>query len=78
LSKDLQFISFSQYEYGSKLINEIGRMLGGWYKKNNDLNYTPIANSRPGFFIHPLISEIFVAFLPRNSWHGKHPNFTKK
>ena len=35
LSKDLQFISFSQYEYGSKLINEIGRMLGGWYKKNN-------------------------------------------
>ena len=33
LSKDLQFISFAQYEYGSNLINEIGRMLGGWYKK---------------------------------------------
>jgi len=33
LSKDLQLISFEQYEYGSKLINEIGRMLGGWYKK---------------------------------------------
>jgi len=33
LSKDLQFISFDQYEYGSNLINEIGRMLGGWYKK---------------------------------------------
>ena len=35
LSKDLQFISFSQYEFGSKQINEIGRMLGGWYKKYN-------------------------------------------
>ena len=34
LSKDLQFISFDQYEYGSNLINEIGRMLGGWYKKH--------------------------------------------
>ena len=33
LSKDLQFISFDQYEYGSNLINEIGRMLGGWHKK---------------------------------------------
>lgn len=33
LSKDLQFISFDKYEYGSKLINEMGRMLGGWYKK---------------------------------------------
>ena len=33
LSKDLQFISFAQYEYGCKLIDEIGRMLGGWYKK---------------------------------------------
>jgi four helix bundle protein len=33
MSKDLQFISFSQYEHGSKLIDEIGRMIGGWYKK---------------------------------------------
>nr|AQS29525.1 hypothetical protein [uncultured archaeon]AQS29586.1 hypothetical protein [uncultured archaeon] len=37
LSNDLQFISFSQYEYGSKLIDEIGRMLGGWYKKYNNI-----------------------------------------
>ena len=37
LSKDLQFISFDQYEYGSNLINEIGRMLGGWYKKYTDI-----------------------------------------
>jgi len=33
MSKDLQFISFDQYEYGCRLIDEIGRMLGGWYKK---------------------------------------------
>jgi len=37
LSKDLQFISFAQYEYGSNLINEIGRMLGGWYKKYTNI-----------------------------------------
>jgi len=37
LSKDLQFISFEQYEYGSNLINEIGRMLGGWYKKYSNI-----------------------------------------
>lgn len=40
LSKDLQFISFDQYEYGSNFINEIGRMLGGWYKK-----YTNVPSS---------------------------------
>ena len=37
LSKDLQFISFEQYEYGSELINEVGKMLGGWYKKYNNI-----------------------------------------
>jgi four helix bundle protein len=37
LSKDLQFISFDQYEYGSNLIDEIGRMLGGWYKKYTNI-----------------------------------------
>lgn len=33
MSKDLQFISFNQYEFGSKSVDEIGKMLGGWYKK---------------------------------------------
>jgi len=32
--KIYNFISFAQYEYGSQLINEIGKMLGGWYKKS--------------------------------------------
>lgn len=32
LSKDLKFISINQYGFVSKMINEIGRMLGGWMK----------------------------------------------
>lgn len=32
LGKDLKFMSFEQYEHASALINEIGRMLGGWVK----------------------------------------------
>jgi len=33
MAKDFNFISFQQYEYCSKDINEIGKMLGGWQKK---------------------------------------------
>ncbi len=33
MSKDLQFISFEQYENGARQIDEIGRMLGGMLKK---------------------------------------------
>jgi hypothetical protein len=32
LSKDLKFMSVSQYAYASGLINETGKMLGGWIK----------------------------------------------
>lgn len=32
ISKDLQCISISQYEYAAKYINEIGQMVGGWEK----------------------------------------------
>ena len=32
LAKDVQCMHFSQYEHASKLINEIGRLLGGWIK----------------------------------------------
>jgi four helix bundle protein len=32
LAKDLRFMSFEQYEHASALINETGRMLGGWVK----------------------------------------------
>ena len=35
LSHDLKFISTSSYEYGSKQLEEIGKMLGGWLKSQN-------------------------------------------
>ena len=33
LCKDLNILSIRQYEYSSKEIVEIGRLLGGWIKK---------------------------------------------
>ena len=30
LAQELRCISFDQYEHGAKLINEVGRLLGGW------------------------------------------------
>lgn len=32
LSKDLQCITLKEYEYSSKILNEIGKMIGGWEK----------------------------------------------
>jgi hypothetical protein len=32
LSKDLRFIKTSQYVFAAKIINEMGKMLGGWIK----------------------------------------------
>jgi len=32
LARDLKFLSFGHYEILSKMIDEIGRMLGGWIK----------------------------------------------
>lgn len=32
LSKDLKFISIRQYQFAENIINEIGKMLGGWIK----------------------------------------------
>jgi hypothetical protein len=42
LAKDIQCMHFSQYEHASKLINEIGRLLGGWIKS---LPANPAASS---------------------------------
>mgnify|MGYP001561647281 CR=1 FL=1 len=33
LSFELRYISIRQYEHGSKMIDEAGRLLGGWNKK---------------------------------------------
>ena len=36
LSKDLQCISIQEYEYMSKEINDIGKMVGGWEKYSKE------------------------------------------
>jgi hypothetical protein len=33
ISKDLKFLSIRQYEFVSKQIDEIGRMVGGWLRQ---------------------------------------------
>jgi len=32
LSKDLQLLSFDSYTYATSLLDEVGRMIGGWRK----------------------------------------------
>ena len=32
-SKDLQFLSVQQYEFVSRQIDEVGRMVGGWHRQ---------------------------------------------
>jgi hypothetical protein len=32
LAKDLEFLPFKKYEVWSRLLDEVGRMIGGWYK----------------------------------------------
>ena len=33
ISKDMTFISLRQYEFASKQIDEVGRMVGGWLRQ---------------------------------------------
>ncbi len=35
LCKDLQFISIKQYGHAARMVNEVGRLLGGWIKSVN-------------------------------------------
>jgi hypothetical protein len=35
LAKDLQCLRANSYEFGSKAVNEIGRMVGGWVKRQS-------------------------------------------
>ena len=44
LSKDLKFMSISQYAYASGLINETGKMLGGWMKSQGANSISHIAS----------------------------------
>lgn len=45
LVKDRRLISIRQYEYGSKEINEVGKMIGGWIKERSrhETSYEPIS-----------------------------------
>ncbi len=33
LSYELRFVNLKSYEFGSKQVNELGRLLGGWIKR---------------------------------------------
>jgi len=33
LSYEMRFVNFKSYEFGSKQVNELGRLLGGWIKR---------------------------------------------
>jgi cytosine/adenosine deaminase-related metal-dependent hydrolase len=33
LCRDLQLIAFNQYEHGQRLVDEVGRLMGGWRNK---------------------------------------------
>lgn len=32
LCRDLQLIAFNQYEHGQRMVDEVGRLMGGWIK----------------------------------------------
>lgn len=33
LARDLELIAFSQYEHGQRMVEEVGRLLGGWLRR---------------------------------------------
>ncbi len=35
LAHKLRYLDYKRYEYGMKSINEVGKMLGGWIKQQN-------------------------------------------
>lgn len=36
LSLDMQWLSMGQYEHASRMLDEIGRLLGGWQRKERE------------------------------------------
>lgn len=38
LARDMQVISFTQYEEGARRSSELGRLLGGWLRRTNELS----------------------------------------
>ena len=51
LSRDLELLKFNQYEHASRLVDEVGRLLGGWInsilKQQQAPSGAPAANRRP-------------------------------
>jgi four helix bundle protein len=41
LSRDLQIINFGAYEHAGRLIDEVGRLLGGWMKQSGVTGVLP-------------------------------------
>src|SRR4030043_2436166 len=37
LAKELKYLPFNKYEIWSRLLDEIGRMIGGWFKSLNKI-----------------------------------------
>jgi len=37
ISKDMNFMNLSSYEFASRKLNELGRLLGGWLKQQKQL-----------------------------------------
>jgi len=37
LCRDLELMSLGQYAHGARLLSEVGRLLGGWLKKESEL-----------------------------------------
>ncbi|PIU42300.1 MAG: four helix bundle protein [Candidatus Omnitrophica bacterium CG07_land_8_20_14_0_80_42_15] len=48
LAKDMHYINLSAYEYQAKAANEIGRMLGGWIKSQNNGSAVSLDAQRQG------------------------------
>lgn len=41
LSYEMRFINMKSYEYGSKQLGELGRLLGGWIKNPGNIPFIP-------------------------------------
>jgi hypothetical protein len=48
LSYDLQCISLGQLEHAARLLDELGRLLGGWKRKQVKERYNPVADQPDG------------------------------
>ena len=49
LSQDMEWLSLGQYEHVARMLDEIGRLLGGWLRKEREQQRAPEGETRsPG------------------------------